>query len=106
MAAVGDGPELFVEVGGVGGVGPGVAVDADFAVAEEVIEQDELFGELVMVGRDLAAEDGEAGVAVTLLEIAEDLVVSPVFLDDVDDVFNGRADAFATVNSRVTSAAA
>ena len=43
-----------------------MAVHADFAIAEEIVEQDELAGQRVMVGSDLLAEDGEARVTVAL----------------------------------------
>ena len=86
-------PVLLDVVGGVGGVGPLVAVGAHFAVAVEVVEQHELLGDGVVVGRDLAAEQAQARVAVALGDIAEDLVVGAVLLDDVDDVLDGRAGA-------------
>ena len=38
-----------------------MAVHAHFAVAVEVVEQDVIAGELVLVGRDLLAEQGELG---------------------------------------------
>ena len=40
----------------------------------------------MVVGGDRPGEQGQAGVAVARLEVPEDLVVGPVFLDDVDDV--------------------
>jgi hypothetical protein len=89
VGAVLGGPLLFVEVGGVGRVGPGVAVDRDFAVTVEVVEEDVLLDEGMLVGSDLLAEEDEFGVAVGVRDVAEDLVVGAVLFDDVDDVLDG-----------------
>src|SRR5215213_10538382 len=43
-----------------------------------------------MIRRDLIAEEAERRIAVSFTEIAEDLVERAVFLDDVDDVLDGR----------------
>ena len=51
---VGQGPVPGDVVGVVGHRRPGVAVGRDVAVAVEVVEQHELLGQLVVVGRDLA----------------------------------------------------
>ena len=71
---------------GHGAVRPLMAVGAENARAIGVVEQDELTHHLVVVGRDLLAEDAERRVAVALGQIAEHLVVGAVLLDDVDDV--------------------
>ena len=105
---VADDPRALVEIGGHRGIAPTVAVDADFTVGVEIIEEDVVAGELVVVRRDLFAEDRETRVAVAdgfaggIPQVAEDLVVGAVFLDDVEDVFNrariadfGRNDAVA-----------
>ena len=83
-ARVGQGPVPGDVVGVVRHRRPGVAVGRDVAVAVEVVEQDELLGQLVVVGRDLAAEHHQRRVAVAPGDVAEDLVVGPVLLDDVD----------------------
>ena len=66
-----------------------MAIGADIGVDIEVIEEDELIGKFVMIGRDLLAEDGKRGIAIAFADVAQDLIVGPVFLDDVDDVFDG-----------------
>ena len=43
-----------------------------------------------MVGRGVAPEEDERGVAVAAGHVAEDLIVGAVLLDDVDDVLEGR----------------
>src|SRR5215472_5305682 len=43
-----------------------------------------------MVGRDVAAELNQGAVAVSLREVAEYLVVSPVLFNDQKYVLNGR----------------
>ncbi len=81
----GEGP-LHV-VGGDGSVGPLVTVGAEDARAVGVVEQRELAGQLVLVGRDTLAEDAERGVAVALFHVPEHLVVGAVLFDDIDHVF-------------------
>ena len=70
-----------------------MAVVADLGVDVEVVEQDELAGERVGVGRDLLAEEAEARIAVAFRHVAEDLIVGAVFLDDVEDVPDRRCAA-------------
>ena len=71
-----------------------------------VVEQHELAHHLVLVRRDLLAEDAEVRVAVALLHIAEDLVVGAVLLDDVDDVLEDArlADALGHGTRRLAGA--
>src|SRR5690349_5679967 len=52
----------------------------------EVVEQDELLGESMMIRRYLAPELHQARVSVALSQFAQELIVGPVFLDDVEDV--------------------
>src|SRR6185437_16150889 len=94
LVAVVDLPVALEVVGADGGVGPDVAIAGDLTGVEEVVEHAELERELVLVGRDGRAVHGERGIAVAdgvaiLNEVAEDLVVGAVFLDDVDDVLDG-----------------
>src|SRR5205814_10178940 len=71
VAAIVGGPGLLVLVGGVGGVGPRMAVLAHVAVGVAVVERGELLGHGMLVGRDLAAEDGEVRPAVGVGQVAE-----------------------------------
>ena len=95
VMAIAEGPEFLHEVSRVGTHGPFVAVGADFAFDIEVIEQDEVAGEFVMIRRDAFGEETEFGIAVALRQVAEDLVVGAVFLDDIEAVFDraGGTDA-------------
>jgi hypothetical protein len=47
-----------------------------------------LLREGAVVGRDVIPEDTQIRIAISLWEIAKDLIVGSVFLDDVDDVFD------------------
>ncbi len=90
----------MVVIGGDGRVAPTVAVHADFAVAVQVVEQHVLAGDLVLVGRDGLPVHDQVGIAVAggfaagIPEVAQDLVVSAVLLDDVKDILDraGLAD--------------
>ena len=95
VAAREAGEGAFHVVGGEGGVGPLMAVGAEDAGAVGVVEQHELAGQLVLVGRDALAEDAEGRVAVALFHVAQHLVVGAVLLDDVDDVLEDARFAHA-----------
>ena len=69
---------------------PRVAVGRDVAVAVEVVEEDELLGQLVVVGRHLAPEHHQRRVAVAPGHVAEDLVVRAILLDDVEHMLDRR----------------
>ena len=68
--------------------GPGVAVGAVRPADVSVVEQGELAGELAVVGHDRLAQAAQLRVAVALRQVAEDLVVGAVLLDDVEDVLD------------------
>ena len=84
-----------------------MAVGRDVAVAVEVVEEDVFPREAVMIGRDLLAVDREVRIAIAerfsggVLHIAKHLVVSAVFLDDENDVFNRAGVANAGGNDAV-----
>src|SRR5262249_3742420 len=89
------------EVGSVGRRAPGMTILRNLAVAVEVIEQYELLGDRVVIRRDFAAEENQAGVAVALGDIAENLDVRAILLDDVEDVLDGGTHAGIGGNHRV-----
>ena len=88
LAAIGDLPGLLVVVGSDRGGRPEMAVAGDLAAVVEIVEHSELQSEFVLVGSDVGAVHGERGIAVADFQIAEDLVVGAVFLDDVDHVLD------------------
>ena len=73
-----------------------MAVGAQNAAAIGIIEQDEIANQLVLIRGDSLAKNAEGWIAFALREIAQDLVVSAIFFDDVDDVRDRArfADAF------------
>ena len=83
-------PVLLDVVVGHRGGRPVVAVGAHLGVGVEVVEEHEPLGELMMVGRDVPAEEHERGIPVPCRQVAQDLVVGPVLLDDVDHVLDER----------------
>src|SRR5689334_14619506 len=84
-------PRTLVEVAGIRRGAPGMAVLRNLAVAIEVIEQHELLHDRVLIRRDVAAEQNQAGIAIAFRNIAENLVVRAVLLDDVEHVLDGGA---------------
>ncbi len=58
------------------------------AAVVEVVEDAELPGQFMFVRRNLLAIHHQRRIAIALRNVAKDLIVSAVFLDDVDDVMN------------------
>lgn len=69
---------------------PLMAVGRVRAAVIEVVQQHELLGERVLVGRHLAPELHQVRITVALRQRAQHLIVSPVFLDDVEHVLEQR----------------
>ncbi|KDN82231.1 hypothetical protein KCH_59400 [Kitasatospora cheerisanensis KCTC 2395] len=69
---------------------PVVALGGVGADVVRVVVQAELPGQRVLVGRHVLAELGQRRVAVALRQVAEDLVVGAVLLDDQEDVLDRR----------------
>ena len=67
-----------------------MSVTAHLGVDEKAIEQPEAFRERVMIRADRAGEEEQRRIAVARTQIAEDLVVRAVLLDDVDHVRERR----------------
>ena len=88
LAAVADRPSLGDVIGNGGGSGPDVAVTGNVATIIEIIEDAELTSELVLIGRDVFAVHRQGWIAIADAEITEDLVVSAIFFNDVDDVMD------------------
>ena len=89
LAAVADLPGFFVVVGGDGCHRPLVAVAGDFSAVIEIIKDAELQSELVQVGSDVLAVHHQRGISVAGFDIAKDLIVGAIFLEDVDHVTDG-----------------
>ena len=77
-------------VGHIGFGGPHMAVGAQYPAAIEVVQKHELVDEFVAIGRHLAAEDAQIGIAFAALDVAKHLIVRTVFLDDVQHVLDER----------------
>ena len=74
---------------------PLVAVPGISAGGVEVVEENELGGELAVIGRDVFTEHDERRIAVASGEISKQLIVGAVLLDDVHDVLDERGIAGA-----------
>ncbi len=66
------------------------------AAAISIIEQHELMNEFVLVGRDLLAKIAQSRVSHPFLHVTKNLIVGPVFLDNIYDVMDKArlSDAF------------
>src|SRR4051794_28036712 len=63
-----------------------MAVRREHAAAIEVVKKDELPGQGVVVGGNLLAKQQQVRIAVALLDVAKDLIVGAILLDDVHHV--------------------
>jgi hypothetical protein len=66
-----------------------MAVSGNFPAIVEIVEHAELQREFVLVGRDVCAIHGERWIAVAHRQVAENLIVGAIFLEDVDHVADG-----------------
>ena len=71
-------------------VGPLMAVGREDAAAVEVIEQHEVLGQLVLVGRHLFTVDAQSGVTFRTSDVSKHLIVRAVLFDDVQHVLEDR----------------
>ena len=80
-----------------------MAVGAEDAGAIRIVEQHKIPDQLMLVGRDLLAKCAERRRAVALREIAQNLIVGAVFLDDIHDVLEdaGLADTLGNGAGRL-----
>ena len=79
-------PQLLGEIVAVALIRPLVPGNGDLAVGVKVVAQRELRRQRVVIGRDVRAEQRQVRVAVAGRQVAEDLVVGAVLLEDEDDV--------------------
>ena len=63
-------------------------VAAHHARAARVVQENKFTRKFVLIGRHFFAENAEARVAVSFLDVAEDLIVRAIFFDDVNDVLD------------------
>ena len=91
LAAICDLPGLLIVVTGDGSTRPNVSISRNFSAVIEVIEHTELPGQLVFIGSDLFAIDGQRGIAVADAQITEDLIVSAILFKHIDYVLDWLA---------------
>jgi hypothetical protein len=63
-------------------------IGTDFAFDVKVIEEDEFAGELVVIGCYPFWKEAEGWIAIAPAEVAKDLIVGSILLDDIDAVFD------------------
>ncbi len=66
-----------------------MSIAGHLAAVVKVVEHTELPRQLVLVGRDVVAVHHQRWVAIGFLDVAEDLIVGAILLDDVDHMTNG-----------------
>ncbi len=79
-----------------------MSVAGNFAAVVEVVEDAELPRQCVLVRRDVFTVHNQRRIAIGLTDVAEELVVSTVFFDNVDHVVNRIA---ATLKADLAHAA-
>ena len=94
-------PRLLNEIRGISSHAPFVPIRTDFAFYIEIVQQDELPGELMVVGGDAFRKETKVCVAIALRHIAKYLVVRAVFLDDVNAMLD-RAFVAGPRRDRIT----
>src|SRR5437773_5740241 len=87
-AAITQRPSLLDKVGRIGAHRPLVTIGRHLAVAVKIIQEDELAHQLMVIGRDSLAHETQAGIAVAGGDVAEHLIISPIFFNDVNAMFD------------------
>ncbi len=64
-----------------------MAVGAEDAATVGVIQQRKFARYFVLIGGNVLAEDAQIRIAIAFLHIAQHLVITPVLLDNINDVF-------------------
>ena len=67
-----------------------MAIGRDFTFDIKIIEQYKLFGQCVHIGRDFLREKAQIRIAIALLHITKNLVISPVLFDNVNAMGDWR----------------
>ena len=70
-----------------------MSVTGDFAAVIKIVQHSKLQRQLVQVGRDIGAVHGQRRIAIAYFlavefQVAENLIVGAVFLEDVDHMTN------------------
>ena len=67
-----------------------MSIGADFCIYKEAIEDSKTFSQCMMIGRDRPREEHKRRISIGLREIAKQLIVCSIFLDDVDHMLEWR----------------
>ena len=87
--AVGQRPGLLHKVGRIGGHGPFVSIGANLSIDVQVIQKHEFVGQGVLIRGDLLAKDAQIRIPIPFGYVAKELIVRPVFFDNVKAVLDG-----------------
>src|SRR5665648_249 len=82
-------PVLFQIIGGVCSHCPVVSIGTHFSIHVKVIEQNKLFGDCMKVWSCIFTEKNQSRIAVSFRNVAQNLIVSPVFFNNIKDILDG-----------------
>src|SRR5260370_9847654 len=85
-SSINNGPDFLDIVRSSGGIRPEMAIGRDISAVVKVVEYPELQREFVFVRSNFSTVHGQRRVAVAHSQVAEHLIVSPIFFDNIDHV--------------------
>src|ERR1700719_4904974 len=68
---------------------PDVSIAGDIAAVIKIVQNSKLFGESVLIRCNVLTVHGQTRIGIAWFKVAKNLIVSPIFLDDVDHMANG-----------------
>ncbi len=105
-APIPDRPGLRNVIGNRSGIRPHMPVPGNISAVVKIVKNPELASQPVLIGGDLLAVHYQRGVAICARQIAENLIIRPVFLNNVNHVMDfvftaGERHAVAVAAQRV-----
>ena len=65
-------------------------IGTHFSIYIKIVQQHKVFDNFVLVGCNMLSKKQEGCIPVATLYITQDLIIGPVFFDDVKNMFDGR----------------
>ena len=83
-------PGFFIKVICIGCCAPTMPIGANLSADIKIVKQHKIAGKCVVIGCNFFRKQTKRGIAVAFRHIAQNLIVGSIFLDDIENVLDGR----------------